>query len=94
MLPRRLRATYKEMEVQQHEESSSTHSSSINSVSDDEDASRPPHEVMPDQDSAMDDFMVDWFGVDEEDEMPNVPPHGEDNAYDPRTQHTHEGQQQ
>ena len=94
MLPRRLRTTYREMEVQQGEESSSTHSSSSNSSADDEDASPPLDEVMPDQDSAMDDFMADWFGVHGEDEMSGLPLHGEESAYDPRPQHTPEGQQQ
>src|SRR5450759_4804684 len=94
MLPRRLRTTYREMEVQQEEESSSTHSSSSNSSADDEDASPPLDEVMPDQDSAMDDFMADWFGVHGEDEMFGLPLHGEESAYDPRPQHTPEGQQQ
>ena len=93
MLSWRLRATYREMDMPQREESSSTHSSSSNSSAHDEGASRTVEQEMPDQDSAMDDFMADWFGADGEDDMSGLPPHGEERANDPRPQHTPEGQQ-
>ena len=54
MFPRRLRATYREMNMPQEEPSSSTRSSLGNSSAHNEEASQTV-----DQDSAMDDFMGD-----------------------------------
>ncbi len=61
MLPRRLRATYREMGMPDKSYSSSTHSSSNDLSPHDEAVSQPVQEApLPaNQEQAMDDFMVD-----------------------------------
>ena len=49
---------------------------------------------MPNQDSAMDDYMTDLFGAHGDDDMSGMPSHREENVHDPRPQHTPQGQQQ
>ncbi|CAK9253772.1 unnamed protein product [Sphagnum jensenii] len=46
------------------------------------------------QEQAMDDFMVDWFGLDIVDDMSSNPHDEGANADDPHHQHTAQGQQQ
>lgn len=92
MLPKRLRRTYQEMDMPEGEESSTTHSSSKNLSSHDEPASPSVHQLMPDQDRAMDNFMVDWHGAHEEDDMADVPPFEE--ARPPHPQPTPQGQRE
>lgn len=50
----------------------SSSSDSSSSHGEQEEAPRTVDEVMLDQDRAMDDFMVDWFGVDVEDGVPDI----------------------
>ncbi len=71
MLPRRLRATYREMGMLDKSDSSSTHSSSNDLSPHDEGVFQPLQEApLPvNQEQAMDDFMVDWFGLDIVDDM-------------------------
>jgi hypothetical protein len=95
MLPRRLRATYREMGIPHKSDSSSTHSSSEDLSLQDEGVSQPLHEAplpadLPaNQEQAIDQFMIDWFASDEvnnmfgnpEDERVNVDnPHFPDTA--------------
>jgi hypothetical protein len=62
----------------------------------DEGVSQPVQEApMPaNQEQAMDDFMVDWFGFDIVDDMSSNPHDEGPNADDPRHQHTAQGQRQ
>ncbi|CAM6084234.1 unnamed protein product [Calypogeia fissa] len=59
-----------------------------------EEAPQTTDQVMLDQDRAMDDFMVDWFGADNEDGVVGDIPDFHDIPNDPRPQHTPWGQQQ
>ncbi len=94
MLPRRLRATYWEMGMPHKSNSSSTHSSSNDSSAHDEGVSQPVQEApLPaNQEQAMDDFMVAWFGLDIVHDMSSNPNGEGANADDPRHQHTAQGQ--
>ncbi|CAM6094649.1 unnamed protein product [Calypogeia fissa] len=72
----------------------SSSSDSSSSHGEQEEAPRTADEVMLDQDRAMDDFMVDWFGANDEDgetgnndEVAPIP-------NNPRPRHTPQGQQQ
>ncbi len=96
MLPRRLRATYWEMGMPHKSDSSSTHSSSNDLSAHDEGVSQLVHEApLPiNQEQAMDDFMVDWFGLDRVNDMSGNPHDEGANANDPRRQHTTQGQRQ
>jgi hypothetical protein len=71
-------------------DSSSTHSSSNDLSIHDEGVSQLVHEApLPaNQEQAMDDFMVDWFGLDKVDDMFGNPHDEGANANDPRRQHT------
>jgi hypothetical protein len=71
MLPRRLRATYREMSMPQQSNSSSTDSSSHEFSSGDEGVFQPLHEapLLANHDQAMDHFMVDWLADDQIDDM-------------------------
>jgi len=77
-------------------DSSSTHSSSNDLSAHDESVSQPVQEApLPaDQEQAMDDFMVDWFGLDIVDDMFGNPHDEGANTDDPRHQHTAQGQRQ
>ncbi len=96
MLPRRLRATYREMGMPHKSDSSSTHSSSNDLSAHDESVSQPVQEApLPaNQEQTMDDFMVDWFGLDIIDDMSGNPHDEGANVDDPRHQHTAQGQRQ
>jgi hypothetical protein len=86
MLPRRLKAIYREMGIPHKSDSLSTHFSSEDLSPQDEGVSQPLHEAplpanLPaNQEQAMDQFMVDWFASDQvnnmfgnpEDERANV----------------------
>ncbi len=96
MLPWRLRATYWEMGMPHKLDSSSTHSSSNDLSIHDEGVSQLVHEApLPaNQEQAMDDFMVDWFGLDKVDDMFGNPHDEGANANDPHHQHIAQGQRQ
>jgi hypothetical protein len=76
--------------------SSSTHSSSNDLSAHDEGVSQLVHEApLPaNQEQAMDDFMVDWFGLDRIDDMFGNRHDEGANVDDPRCQHTAHGQRQ
>jgi hypothetical protein len=76
--------------------SSSTHSSSNDLSAHDEGVFQPVHEAsLPaNQEQVMDDFMVDWFGLDRVDGMFGNPHDERANADDPCHQHTTQGQWQ
>ncbi len=95
MLPRRLRATYREMGMPHKSDSSSTHSSSNDLSTHDGGVSQPVQEApLPaNQEQAMDDFMVDWFGLDIVDDMSGNPHVEGANVDVPHHQHTTQGQQ-
>jgi len=94
MLPRKLRATYQEMGMPHKSNSSSTLSSSNDLSAHDEGVSQPVHEApLPaNQEQAMDDFMVDWFGLDRVNDMFGNPHDEGTNANDPHRQHIAQGQ--
>ncbi|CAM6094092.1 unnamed protein product [Calypogeia fissa] len=73
-------------------DSSSRNSSS--SHGEQEEAPRTADQIMLDQDRAMDDFMVAWFGADNEDDVPGDNGEPQDIPNDPRPRHTPQGQQQ
>jgi hypothetical protein len=75
-------------------DSSSTHSSSNDLSACDEGVSQLVHEApLPaNQEQVMDDFMVDWFGLDKVDGVSGNPHDKGANADDPRRQHTAQGQ--
>jgi hypothetical protein len=77
-------------------DSSSTHSSSNDLSAHDEGVSQPLQEApLPtNQKQVMDDFMVEWFGLDIVDDMFGNPHDEGANADDPRHQHTAQGQRQ
>jgi hypothetical protein len=77
-------------------DSSSTHSSSNDLSPHDEGVSRPVQEapLAANQKQAMDDFMVDWFGLDIVDDMSGNPHDEGANVDDPRHQHTAQAQRQ
>ena len=67
---------------------------SLSSHGEQEEAPQTAGEVMLDQDRAMDDFMVDWFGADDEDGEPGNNDEAAPIPNDPRPRHTPQGQQQ
>jgi hypothetical protein len=77
-------------------DSSSTHSSSNDLSAHDEGVYQLVHEApLPvNQEQVMDDFMVDWFGLDRVDDMSGNPHDEGANVDDPRCQHIAQGQRQ
>jgi hypothetical protein len=96
MLPRRLRATYREMGIPHKSVSSSTHSSSEDLSSQDKGVSQPLHEAPADlpanQEQAIDQFMVDWFASDEVNNMSSNPKDERVNVDNPHFPNTARGQ--
>ncbi len=90
MLPQRLRGTYREMGMPHKSNSSSTHFSSNDLSAHDEGVSQPVQEApLPaNQEQAMDDFMVDWFGLDIVDDISGNAHDEGANADVPHHQHT------
>ncbi|CAM6112294.1 unnamed protein product [Calypogeia fissa] len=66
----------------------SSSSDSSSSHGEQEEAPRTADQVMLDQDRAMDDFMVDWFGADNEDDVPRDNGEPQDIPNDPQPRHT------
>jgi hypothetical protein len=81
------------MGMQHKSDSSSTHYSSNDLSAHDEGVFQPIQEApLPaNQEQAMDDFMVDWFGLDIVDDMSGNPHDEGGNADDPCHQHTAQG---
>jgi hypothetical protein len=94
MLPRRLRATYREMGMPQKSNSSSIDSSSHEFSSGDEGVSQPLHEapLLANHDQAMDQFMVDWLTDDQVDDMSANPYHEPANVNNAHFPDTAQGQ--